>query len=46
MPTVRAIVRGAAREDLRFSSFVLGIVKSVPFQMSRAEAAVARREQE
>ncbi|HEY7448832.1 MAG TPA: DUF1592 domain-containing protein [Vicinamibacterales bacterium] len=46
MPTVRAIVRGAAREDLRFSSFVLGIVKSVPFQMSRAEAVVARREQE
>jgi cytochrome c5 len=36
MPTVRSIVRGAA-PDHRFSSFVLGIVKSTAFQMSRAE---------
>lgn len=33
MPAVRAIVRDAAREDCRFSSIVLGIVKSTPFQM-------------
>jgi mono/diheme cytochrome c family protein len=33
MPTVRAIVRDAARNDYRFSSIVLGIVKSTPFQM-------------
>jgi hypothetical protein len=33
MPAVRSIVRGAARDDDRFSAIVLGIVKSVPFQM-------------
>jgi Protein of unknown function (DUF1592)/Protein of unknown function (DUF1588)/Protein of unknown function (DUF1585)/Protein of unknown function (DUF1587)/Protein of unknown function (DUF1595)/Planctomycete cytochrome C len=33
MPTVRAIVRDAASNDYRFSSIVLGIVKSTPFQM-------------
>jgi hypothetical protein len=46
MPAVRAITRDAARDGHRFSSFILGIVKSVPFQMSRAEAVTARREQE
>ena len=35
MPTVRAIMREAAGNDNRSSSFVLGIVKSAPFQMSR-----------
>jgi hypothetical protein len=33
MPTVRAIVRDAARKDYRFSSIVMGIVESTPFQM-------------
>ena len=33
MPTVRSIVRDAGRSNNRFSSFVLGIVKSKPFQM-------------
>ncbi len=33
MPAVRAIVREAVRNDYRFSSIVLGIVKSTPFQM-------------
>jgi hypothetical protein len=33
MPTVRAIVRDARRNDYRLSSIVLGIVKSTPFQM-------------
>ncbi|HTS26305.1 MAG TPA: DUF1592 domain-containing protein [Bryobacteraceae bacterium] len=37
MPVVRAIRRDAAKNDNRFSSFVLGIVKSAPFQMRRAE---------
>ncbi len=36
MPTVRGIVRQAA-PDHRFAQFVLGIVKSPAFQMSRAE---------
>ena len=33
MPAVRAITREAARDDNRFSSLILGIVKSPPFQM-------------
>jgi len=33
MPAVRTIVRDAQREDYRVSSIVLGIVRSVPFQM-------------
>jgi hypothetical protein len=33
MPAVRAIVRDAGRDDYRFSSIVLGIVRSAPFQM-------------
>ena len=37
MPTVRAIARRAAAEDNRFSSFIMGVVGSAAFQMSRAE---------
>jgi len=37
MPVIRAIASDAARNNNRFSSIVLGIVKSVPFQMRRAE---------
>jgi len=37
MPVVRAIDRDAAKDGDRFSAFVLGIVKSAPFQMRRAE---------
>jgi len=33
MPAVRKVLREAAAHDYRFSSLVLGIVKSVPFQM-------------
>ena len=47
MPTVRAIVRDVSQQDYRFSSLVLGIVKSPAFQMrskARASApAVAAR---
>ena len=32
-PAVRRIVREAAEHDYRFSSIVVGIAKSVPFQM-------------
>jgi len=32
-PAVRKIVRTSAMTDYRFSSLVLGIVKSEPFQM-------------
>lgn len=37
MPAVRAIERSATAVDNRFSTIVLGIVNSVPFQMRRAE---------
>ena len=40
-PAVRGIVRDAEKHDYRFSSLVLGIVKSVPFQMRRAETNVS-----
>jgi hypothetical protein len=43
MPGVRAIVREGAAHGNQFSAFVLGIVKSAPFQMREAEAAVAQR---
>jgi hypothetical protein len=34
MPAVRSIARAAARDHYTFSSFVMAIVKSVPFQMN------------
>jgi hypothetical protein len=36
MSVVRAIVRDASKQNYRFSSIVLGIVRSAPFQMRRA----------
>ncbi|NOT28166.1 MAG: DUF1592 domain-containing protein [Acidobacteria bacterium] len=39
-PAIRSIIRDAAPSNYRWSSIILGIVKSVPFQM-RAAAAVA-----
>jgi mono/diheme cytochrome c family protein len=38
MPVVRKIVHDAAGQDYRWSSLVLGIVKSVPFQVKRGES--------
>jgi hypothetical protein len=38
MPTVRAIVRDAARNNNRISSFISGVVKSAAFQMSAVDA--------
>jgi hypothetical protein len=51
MPAVRTIVRAAAAQNYRLSSFVLGIVKSPAFQMSavappeagQEDAALAKR---
>ena len=37
-PAVRTITRSAASDDYRFSSLILGIVKSTPFQMRRSES--------
>ena len=39
-PTVRVITRQAEAEGYKMSSFVMGIVNSPAFQMSRAEVAV------
>ena len=37
MPVVRAIVRDSAHQNYRFSSLIIGIVNSVPFQMRKAQ---------
>jgi hypothetical protein len=36
-PAIRKIVSDSEKDEYRFSSLILGIVKSVPFQMRRAE---------
>jgi hypothetical protein len=40
MPAVRGVEREAARSDNKFSAFVVGVVKSAPFQMRRADEPV------
>jgi hypothetical protein len=37
MPSVRSIVRTAAEDDYRWSSIILGVIESTPFQMRRTE---------
>lgn len=44
MPMVRSIERAAAKDDNRFSAFILAIVNSTPFQMRRAESAAPSSE--
>jgi mono/diheme cytochrome c family protein len=44
MPTIRAIVRDAAKHDYRISSLVQGIVKSQAFRMSMPSPAAATTE--
>ncbi len=42
MPTVRQVLREAAKDDYRWSSLILGVVRSMPFQMrSRPDAGSA-----
>lgn len=41
MPAIRGVVRSSATKQYTFSSVVLGIVTSTPFQMRRIEAAAA-----
>jgi mono/diheme cytochrome c family protein len=44
MPMIRKIVRDAAKDDYRFSSVIMGIVKSPPFQMSvKATESAAKK---
>ena len=37
-PAIRAIVREAALDDYRWSSVILGVARSLPFQMRRSES--------
>jgi hypothetical protein len=41
MPTIRKIVRDAAPNNYRFSSLVMGIVTSPPFQMNKVQESTA-----
>jgi hypothetical protein len=41
MPTVRAIVRDSAKDNYRFSTIVLNIVNSPPFQMRQVPKETA-----
>ena len=36
-PSIRAIVRDAEADEYRMSTFILGVVRSDPFQMRRAQ---------
>ena len=44
MPAIRKIIRDAAKENNRFSAFVMGVVNSRAFQMSRAAAVETTEE--
>ncbi|MCY4601886.1 MAG: DUF1585 domain-containing protein, partial [Acidobacteria bacterium] len=37
-PVIRRIARDAAADDHRWSSIIMGIVESTPFQMRRSES--------
>ena len=39
-PVIRAIVRDAASESHRWSSIIVGIVKSTPFRMRRSASRI------
>jgi mono/diheme cytochrome c family protein len=43
MPTVRGIERDAAKSDYRFSSLILGVIKSSPFQMKKVAVTTEAR---
>jgi len=43
MPVVRRIVRDASHHGYRFSSLLLGIAESVPFQMRASSQELAAR---
>jgi hypothetical protein len=43
MPLVRSIVRDAAKDKYRFSSLVMSIVKSAPFQTNTKGAEITQQ---
>jgi len=44
MPQVRAVVRGAAKNNYKFSSIVLGVVNSDAFRKQRPPADATKKE--
>jgi hypothetical protein len=44
MPTIRRIASDASDEGYRMSSFILGVILSDPFRLSRAEGVTAQPE--
>jgi hypothetical protein len=44
-PAIRKIIRDAAKDNNRFSAYVLGVVNSRAFQMSRAEDATTTNDE-
>jgi hypothetical protein len=44
MPVARSIAHDASANKYRFSSFILGVVKSAPFQMRRAEESLPAKD--
>jgi mono/diheme cytochrome c family protein len=42
MPAVRKIVNDAAHKNYRFSSLILGVIKSVPFEMRKSAGSAER----
>ena len=45
MPLIRSIVRDAQKNNNRFSSFVLGVVRSEPFQMNEKVMVTGEKEE-
>jgi mono/diheme cytochrome c family protein len=43
MPEIRKIVRASARNNYRFSTLILGVVQSAPFQMKRSAEPLTQR---
>ena len=43
MPAIRSIVRDAGRRDFKVSSFIIGLVNSPAFRMSRTQPADVHR---
>ena len=42
MPSVRAIVRDASKQEHRMSAYIMGVVRSPAFRMQRAESAIPK----
>ncbi len=40
MPTIRSIIRDAAKHDNRISSFIIGVVNSPAFRMGTADTTL------